>query len=42
MIPSIDKMQQGINQITDYVLEVSKGIEWDKQFRSDDTQDKGN
>ncbi|KAM4740016.1 dynein axonemal heavy chain 8-like [Anableps anableps] len=40
MIPSIEEIQHSINQITDSVLEVSKGIAWDREFRFDDTKEK--
>ncbi|XP_016518823.1 dynein heavy chain 8, axonemal [Poecilia formosa] len=32
MIPSIDEIQCGINQLTDAVVEISKGIAWDREF----------
>lgn len=41
MSPTVDEMQHGINHLVDRVLEVSKGIAWQKKYSSNVTKDKG-
>ncbi|XP_041836758.1 dynein heavy chain 8, axonemal-like [Melanotaenia boesemani] len=40
MIPNVDEIQQAINQVTDFVLDVSKDVAW-QQNRYNDSQNKG-
>lgn len=42
MIPSIDEIQYGINQLSDAVVEISKGIAWDREFSWEYSEAKGN
>ncbi|XP_037304127.2 dynein axonemal heavy chain 8-like [Pungitius pungitius] len=35
IIPNVDEIQQGINQLTDMVLEISKGIVWQQGYSLD-------
>ncbi|MEQ2308848.1 hypothetical protein AMECASPLE_032484, partial [Ameca splendens] len=39
MIPGIDEIQQGINQLTHSVLEVNRCIAWHQEFSCDHTQE---
>lgn len=40
MIPTVEEIQQAINQLTDLVLKVSKGVAWPREY-SHGTKDKG-
>lgn len=42
MIPSVDEIQLAINQLIDFVLEVSKGVTWQWEYTSDETKKTGN
>ena len=41
MTPTVDEIQQAINQLTDLVLEVSKGVTWQRGYSHDATKNKG-
>lgn len=41
MIPTVEEIQQAINQLIDLVSEVSKGVAWLWENSHDGTQDKG-
>ncbi|KAM6989324.1 dynein axonemal heavy chain 8-like [Tautogolabrus adspersus] len=40
MVPTVDKLQQGINQLIDLVLEVSKGVVWHWEYTDHSTKNK--
>ncbi|TNN84661.1 Dynein heavy chain 5, axonemal [Liparis tanakae] len=39
MIPTVDKIQQAINRLIDLVLDISKGIAWQKAYMADGATD---
>lgn len=41
MIPTVEEIQQAINQLIDLVLKVSKGVAWPREYSHDGTKDKG-
>lgn len=41
MIPTVEEIQQAVNQLTDLVLNVSKGVTWPREYIHDGTEDKG-
>ncbi len=42
MIPTVDEIQQqAINQLIDLVLEVSKGVTWQREYSHSGTKNKG-
>ncbi|XP_034008681.1 dynein heavy chain 8, axonemal-like [Trematomus bernacchii] len=41
MIPAIEEIQQAINRLIDLVLEISKGIAWQREYSHDGTKNKG-
>ncbi|XP_070701078.1 dynein axonemal heavy chain 8-like [Pempheris klunzingeri] len=41
MSPTVDGIQQAINQLIDLVLEVSKGVGWQREYTHDATKNKG-
>lgn len=42
MIPTLDEIQQAINQLTDSVLEVSKSIAWQWEYTPNERKKAGN
>ncbi|XP_065810510.1 dynein axonemal heavy chain 8 [Labrus bergylta] len=38
MVPTVDELQQGINQLIELVLEVSKGVVWQWEYTDDSTK----
>uniref|UniRef100_UPI0037E892BB dynein axonemal heavy chain 8-like n=1 Tax=Semicossyphus pulcher TaxID=241346 RepID=UPI0037E892BB len=40
MVPTVGEIQQAINQLTDLVLEVSKGIVWQREYTHDSAKNK--
>ncbi|KAM9349881.1 dynein axonemal heavy chain 8-like [Symphorus nematophorus] len=41
MTPTVDEIQQAMNQLTDLVLEVSKGVTWQRGYSHDATKNNG-
>nr|XP_046263890.1 dynein axonemal heavy chain 8-like isoform X2 [Scatophagus argus] len=41
MIPTIDEIQQAINQLINVVLEASKDVAWQQEYSRDDTDSRG-
>ncbi|KAM8851323.1 dynein axonemal heavy chain 8-like isoform 4-T8 [Spinachia spinachia] len=41
IIPNVDEIQQAINQLTDMVLEISKGVLWQHGYSPDGSKKKG-
>ncbi|XP_056290683.1 dynein axonemal heavy chain 8-like [Pseudoliparis swirei] len=41
MIPTVDKIQQAINRLIDLVLDISKGIAWQKAYMADGATNTG-
>ncbi|KAI4809667.1 hypothetical protein KUCAC02_018534 [Chaenocephalus aceratus] len=41
MIPAVEEIQQAINRLIDLVLEISKGIAWQREYSHDGTKNKG-
>lgn len=41
MVPSFDEIQEGINQLIDLVLGVSKGVVWQLEYTQDPSENKG-
>ncbi|KAF3858031.1 hypothetical protein F7725_011232 [Dissostichus mawsoni] len=40
MIPAVEEIQQAINRLIDLVLEISKGIAWQREYSHDGTKNK--
>ncbi|KAI3374766.1 hypothetical protein L3Q82_021323, partial [Scortum barcoo] len=41
MVPTVDEIQQAVNQLIDLVLEVSKGVTWQREYSHSGTNNKG-